>query len=70
MYAIRSYYVRRVPGVHFDDHPNDIAMRAHAVKQGSAVYNAVGAIKTIEVPPYPSTCLISIIFFSPFNRLF
>lgn len=44
-----------VPNVHFDDHPNDVAMRNHAFKQGSAVYEAVGALKTYEVPPYPST---------------
>ncbi|RKZ46595.1 MAG: GMC family oxidoreductase [Gammaproteobacteria bacterium] len=44
-----------VPDVHFDDHPNDIAMREHAYQQGSAVYDAVGANKTYRVPPYPST---------------
>jgi len=37
------------------DHPNDIAMRSHAYKQGSAVYAAAGARETYEVPPYPST---------------
>lgn len=44
-----------VPNVNFDDHPNDIAMRNHAFKQGSAVYAAVGANRVIETPPYPST---------------
>ncbi len=44
-----------VPNVHFDDHGNDIAMRNHAYKQGTAVYEAVGAKKTYIVPPYPST---------------
>ena len=44
-----------IPDVHYDDHPNDIAMRNHAYKQGDAVYQAVEAIRTIEVPPYPST---------------
>lgn len=44
-----------VPDVHFDDHPNDVAMREHAWKQGSAVYEAVGAVKTYKTPPYPST---------------
>ncbi len=44
-----------VPNVHFDDHPNDVAMRNHAFKQGSAVYDAAGAIRNYEVPPYPST---------------
>jgi choline dehydrogenase-like flavoprotein len=44
-----------VPNVHFDDHPNDLAMREHAYKQGSAVYEAVGAKKVYRTPPYPST---------------
>jgi choline dehydrogenase-like flavoprotein len=44
-----------VPNVHFDDHPNDIAMREHAYKQGSAVYEAVGAKIVRRTPPYPST---------------
>ena len=43
------------PNVHFDDHPNDVAMRNHAFKQGSAVYDAVGAVRTLPTPPYPST---------------
>ena len=44
-----------VPNVHFDDHANDAAMRKHGFKQGSAVYQAVGATKVVETPPYPST---------------
>lgn len=44
-----------VANVNFDDHSNDDAMRAHAYKQGSAIYDAVGAIKTFHTPPYPST---------------
>jgi choline dehydrogenase-like flavoprotein len=44
-----------VPNVHFDDHPNDVAMRNHAYRQGSAVYDAVGAVRTMPTPPYPST---------------
>ncbi len=30
-------------------------MREHAFKQGAAVYEAVGAVRTIRTPPYPST---------------
>ncbi len=41
--------------VHFDDHPNDVAMRNHAYQQGMAVYDAVGATQTHPTPPYPST---------------
>jgi len=44
-----------IPNVHFDDHPNDIAMRSHAYKSGTAVYDAVGAVRVAETPPYPST---------------
>jgi len=44
-----------VANVHFDDHPNDLAMRAHAYKQGSAIYEAVGATRTFPTTPYPST---------------
>ncbi|MEM8853700.1 MAG: GMC family oxidoreductase, partial [Pseudomonadota bacterium] len=44
-----------VPVVTFTDHPNDIAMREHAFKQGEAVYDAAGAKETFRVPPYPST---------------
>jgi choline dehydrogenase-like flavoprotein len=44
-----------VANVHFDDHPNDIAMRNHAYRQGSAMYEAVGATRTFPTTPYPST---------------
>jgi choline dehydrogenase-like flavoprotein len=44
-----------IPDVHFDDHPNDIAMRDHGYKQGTALYDSIGAKKIVTVPPYPST---------------
>ncbi|WP_288027622.1 GMC oxidoreductase, partial [Arthrobacter sp.] len=44
-----------VPNVHFDDHPNDEAMRAHAYRQSELVYEAAGAVGTVRTPPYPST---------------
>ncbi len=40
-----------VASVHFDDHPNDIAMRSHAYSRGSAIYEAVGATRTIRTTP-------------------
>lgn len=43
------------PNVNFSDHPNDRAMRAHAYKQGAAIYEAVGATRVFPTPPYPST---------------
>lgn len=51
----KDQYGLPTPNVHFDDHPNDIAMRNHAYKQGAAVYDAVGATRTFPTPPYPST---------------
>ncbi|PZX12387.1 choline dehydrogenase-like flavoprotein [Palleronia aestuarii] len=44
-----------IPVVHYDDHPNDIAMRDHAYERGMAIYDAVGATRTLPTPPYPST---------------
>jgi choline dehydrogenase-like flavoprotein len=52
---IKDQYGLPVPNVHFDDHPNDVAMRNHAYRQGMAVYDAVGATRTFPTPPYPST---------------
>ena len=52
---VKDQYGLPVVNVHFDDHPNDIAMRNHAYKQGAAVYDAVGATRTFPTPPYPST---------------
>jgi choline dehydrogenase-like flavoprotein len=51
----KDKYGLPVPDVHFDDHPNDVAMRSHAYTQGQAVYDAVGATRTFPTPPYPST---------------
>ena len=51
----KDQYGLPIPNVHYNDHPNDAAMRNYAFKQGAAVYNAVGAVQTIAVPPYPST---------------
>ncbi|MEP7454520.1 GMC family oxidoreductase [Phyllobacterium sp. SB3] len=44
-----------IANVNFSDHPNDIAMRDHAYKQGTALYEAVGATRAFPTPPYPST---------------
>ncbi|GAA1996370.1 GMC family oxidoreductase [Nakamurella flavida] len=44
-----------VPNVHFDDHPNDIAMREHGYQQATLLYEAVGATSVHRTPPYPST---------------
>jgi choline dehydrogenase-like flavoprotein len=52
---VKDQYGLPVPNVHFDDHPNDVAMRNHAYKQGMSVYEAVGATRVFPTPPYPST---------------
>ena len=52
---VKDKFGMPVASVHFDDHPNDVAMRDHAFRQGAAVYEAVGATVTYPTPPYPST---------------
>jgi choline dehydrogenase-like flavoprotein len=52
---VKDQYGLPVANVRFDDHPNDVAMRNHAYKQGAALYDAVGATRTFPTPPYPST---------------
>ncbi|SKA50768.1 GMC family oxidoreductase [Enterovibrio nigricans] len=51
----KDQYGLPIPNVHFDDHPNDVAMRNFAYDRGTEVYEAVGAVKTHRVVPYPST---------------
>ncbi len=53
--AVKDQYGVPVANVHVDDHPNDRTMREHGFRQGSAVYEAVGAKRVYRVPPYPST---------------
>jgi choline dehydrogenase-like flavoprotein len=52
---VKDAYGMPVASVHFDDHPNDVAMREHGFRQGAAVYQAAGATRVVTVPPYPST---------------
>lgn len=51
----KDAYGMPVPNVHYDDHDNDLAMRRHAFQAGTNVYEAVGATRIVETPPYPST---------------
>jgi choline dehydrogenase-like flavoprotein len=53
--TVKDTFGMPVASVHFDDHANDLAMRAHAYGQGRAIYEAVGAVRTFPTPPYPST---------------
>ena len=52
---VKDQWGNYAPNVHFDEHPNDIAMRNHAFTQGERIYQAVGATRTFRTPPYPST---------------
>ena len=54
-HAVTDQWGLPVAHVHVSDHPNDIAMRNHACKQGVAVCEAVRATRTFPTPPYPST---------------
>ncbi|MCQ9617071.1 GMC family oxidoreductase [Paenalcaligenes niemegkensis] len=51
----KDQYGLPAANVHYDDHPNDIAMRNHAFKQSTALYEAAGAKRSFQTPPYPST---------------
>lgn len=44
-----------VANVHYDDHPNDLAMRQHGYQQMGAIHRAAGATRVIETPAYPAT---------------
>ncbi len=51
----KDQYGLPVPVVHFKDHANDLAMRNHAYKAGTAIYQSLGASRVFELPPFPST---------------
>ena len=53
--SVKDKHGMPVADVHFDDHPNDIAMRNYAYGQGVKLYEAVGATRAYPTPPYPST---------------
>lgn len=44
-----------VANIHMDDHPNNVAMRAHARRQAQAMYEAVGAIRVVHSRQTPAT---------------
>ena len=53
--ATKDKFGMPVANVHYDDHPNDVAMRNHAYSRGAAIYEAAGATRSFPTPPYPST---------------
>jgi len=53
-----------IPVVHVDEHPNDVAMRAHFFRQARRLYKAVGAVDVRDALPLSSahnlgTCRMS-----------
>jgi choline dehydrogenase-like flavoprotein len=44
-----------VANIHSDEHPNDMAMRTHAQRQGRALYESVGALRTTTSRQTPAT---------------
>lgn len=42
------------PEVHYDDHPNDVAMRNHASERAEEMFRAVGAERVWRAPAMPS----------------
>jgi choline dehydrogenase-like flavoprotein len=53
--AVTDRWGLPVADVHYDDHPNDLAMRAYAYGRTKELYEAVGATRVHFTPPYPST---------------
>jgi choline dehydrogenase-like flavoprotein len=53
--AVNDQHGLPVAHVHYDDHPNDEAMREHGYQQTAALYEAAGADRTYRTTPYPST---------------
>ncbi len=52
---VKDQFGMPVANVHYSDHANDRAMRDHAFGRGQAIYDAMGATRTLPTPPYPST---------------
>ena len=44
-----------VANIHYDDHPNDLAMRNHGYKTLVSIHQAAGATRSIEAPAYPAS---------------
>lgn len=52
---VRDRFGLPVAHIHIDEHPNDTAMRAHAQRQGRAMFEAVGALRTAVSRQTPAT---------------
>ena len=51
----RDQYGLPVPLITIDDHPNDVAMRNHAMCAATEIQLAAGASRVIECPPMPGS---------------
>ena len=52
---VKDAYGLPVPNVHVDEHSNDQAMRKHAERQMSKIYDAIGAKRIVAGPTPPAT---------------
>ena len=53
--AVKDGFGLPLAHLHVDEHDNDTAMRAHAQRQGKAIWEAVGAIRTATSRQTPAT---------------
>lgn len=44
-----------VANIHYDEHPNDLLIRAHGYKTLTSIHKAAGAKRSIESPAYPAS---------------
>lgn len=53
--SVKDRFGLPVAHIHVDEHENDTAMRAHAQRQGKAVYESLGALRTATSRQTPAT---------------
>jgi choline dehydrogenase-like flavoprotein len=53
--TLKDAYGLPVAHVHCDEHPNDVALRKHAQRQGKRIYEAVGAKQVLFSGTPPAT---------------
>ena len=53
--GVKDAFGLPVANIHVDEHDNDTAMRTHAQRQGKAIYEAVGALRTATSRQTPAT---------------
>jgi hypothetical protein len=51
----RDQFGMPIANVHSDDHPNDLALQEHGYQQAEEMYRAIGATRTVRVPPFPAS---------------